>query len=246
VQHVNRFGFLERYSNPALRDVSVKTVLEDLEFGAVRLDAYGPSCGQSPLEILSLCAIARARQPRVVLEIGTFRGITTLLLALNTPDDAQIFTVDLPPGSAGTQYPVTEPHLVEKRGSRTDLWDAYGVTDRITQIYCDSATLSPRRLPPGIDLVFVDGSHSYDYVRNDSRIAFEVLSPDGVVIWDDYATAKEGVFRYLNQLAGERDLIHLAGTDLVMYDPGFHRFDDHELRADVEALEFVPPSRASA
>ena len=57
--------------------------------------------GMLPLgEILTLAAICECVRPRRIFEIGTYKGASTLLMAIHTPDDAEIFTLDLPPDSA--------------------------------------------------------------------------------------------------------------------------------------------------
>jgi predicted O-methyltransferase YrrM len=43
------------------------------------------------------------------------------------------------------------------------------------------------------DLVFVDGDHSFDAVLADSRSAFDLIRPGGVVVWHDYRVIAEGV-----------------------------------------------------
>jgi hypothetical protein len=49
-------------------------------------------------------------------------------------------------------------------------------------------------------VVFIDGSHSYDYVINDSRRALELLRDGrGLIIWHDYGVWP-GVTRALNDL----------------------------------------------
>src|SRR3712207_5275930 len=47
-------------------------------------------------DLVSLCLICRILKPRTIFEIGTFRGYTALHFALNTPDDARVYTLDLP------------------------------------------------------------------------------------------------------------------------------------------------------
>ena len=38
-----------------------------------------------------------------------------------------------------------------------------------------------------MDFIFVDGSHSYDYVLNDSRKALSLLrGGKGIILWHDY------------------------------------------------------------
>ena len=71
-----------------------------------------------------------------------------------------------------------------------------------------------------MDFVFVDGSHSYEYVLNDSRLARRLLRKDGdgIIVWHDYG-AWRGVTRALNALY-RRDSVfqglkHIEGTTLV-------------------------------
>ena len=118
-----------------------------------------------------------------------------------------------------------------------ELWQEYGVHSRITQILCDSAKLSPGDLPDGIDFVLVDGSHSYEYVRSDTELAFQVLAPGGIVLWDDYGPQGPEVFEYLNKLASTRPLVHVKATDLVFYDPAFVKCDDPNLRGTAKQSE---------
>jgi predicted O-methyltransferase YrrM len=38
-----------------------------------------------------------------------------------------------------------------------------------------------------MDFVFIDGSHDYDYVLNDSEVALKLLrNGRGVIVWHDY------------------------------------------------------------
>lgn len=48
-------------------------------------------------ELAYLALLARATETTKIFEIGTFRGRTALTFALNTPDTAIIYTLDLPP-----------------------------------------------------------------------------------------------------------------------------------------------------
>lgn len=62
----------------------------------VSLHNYCYQHGDMPLhEMVMLCRLVRVRQPRVIFEIGTFHGGTTLQMAANSA--AQIYTLDLPP-----------------------------------------------------------------------------------------------------------------------------------------------------
>jgi predicted O-methyltransferase YrrM len=67
------------------------------------------------------------------------------------------------------------------------------------------------------DLVLIDAGHSYECVRSDSEKALRLLSPGGIVIWDDYSANWPGVYDYLNELGRQLGLSHVADTQLVVY-----------------------------
>jgi predicted O-methyltransferase YrrM len=73
--------------------------------------------GTSLLETFLILAGMRVVEARRIFEFGTFLGINTLNLALNSPGDAQIFTLDLDEHHAATanqvaaDAPLTQIHL---------------------------------------------------------------------------------------------------------------------------------------
>ena len=56
---------------------------------------------------VALMSLLRDREPDVVLEIGTYNGATTRLIALNLPR-AKIHTLDLPPDISSEETPPIE------------------------------------------------------------------------------------------------------------------------------------------
>ena len=93
-----------------------------------------------------------------------------------------------------------------------------GAAGRIIQLYGDSAQFdwSPHLGRAG--LVFVDGSHAYDYVIADSDTAFRLVAKKGMVIWHDYGVW-DGVTRALEEIEASRylGLRHVRGTSLVVW-----------------------------
>ena len=76
--------------------------------------------------------------------------------------------------------------------------------NRIHQLFGDSQTYDFTPYYGSVDLVFVDGCHHYEFVLRDSQNALKMMSPDGVVIWHDYASYAPGVVQALD---GTRELI---------------------------------------
>jgi predicted O-methyltransferase YrrM len=203
----------------------------------------------SELAILAKAAAAVSANQESV-EIGTFDGRTTLNLAVNSLPSVQIVTLDLPKDCA-PRFPMNigEYKLANKplSGARyrdcAPSWTKAAL--RIVQFMGDSATFdwSPHHGKAG--LVFVDGSHTYENVRNDSEVAFRVVAPGGVIIWHDYGVWEE-VTRVLDEIetAGGVGLRHVRGTSLV-----FWRSTKEEaatLREDLAQLETTTSSASLA
>ena len=172
-------------------------------------------------DLLSISAMCAARRPQRVFEIGTYTGSTTLLMAMNTIASAELFTLDLrvidmpeswldadgnPPFEAGILFRDTPFQTkIQQLLGRSDTFD-----------------LSPYR--GTIDLVYIDADHSYEAVLRDSEIAFELVSPDGMIVWDDYRwlpehSANVGVTTALHQLSTSHDIRQLTNTRLAVLLP---------------------------
>ena len=123
-------------------------------------------------------------------------------MAANTADDAVIYTLDLPREQMdSTAFPLNPADLgvIEKERSGTRFlgteWE-----HKIHQLYGDSAAFDYTPYLGKIDFVFVDGSHTYDYVLNDSRKAMTLLrNGKGTILWHDYPTTPS-VRRAINHL----------------------------------------------
>jgi hypothetical protein len=175
-------------------------------------------------ELGVLAALAADCEDRSsVLEIGTFDGRTTLNLALNAPPHCRIYTLDLPPGTK-TRFALEsgERHMVDKPapGLRYEKYRAVhsAAVGRIHQLLGDSAVFDFSPYEGSCSLVFVDGSHSYDYVVSDSRAAMRMAKPGGSVLWHDYGVWG-GVTRALEELDRREGwgLRKISGTSLVWW-----------------------------
>lgn len=169
-------------------------------------------------ELAVLARLVRTGRPRALFEIGTFDGRTTLNMAANAPDDAIVYTLDLPPDHP-TQFEVTlgDRDCIDKpeSGVRVHRSDLAG---RVRQLYGDSATFD--FAPYVVDFVFVDGSHAYEYAHADSLSAISMLrNGKGTIVWHDY-NQWPGVSFALHELRRNdphfRDLRWIEGTTLAV------------------------------
>ncbi|HEY6399618.1 MAG TPA: class I SAM-dependent methyltransferase [Solirubrobacteraceae bacterium] len=202
---------VKRYSAPNVANVEVSDIA-----GLQELTVTGDV---SRYCRLVLCALCKLLTCRTVFEIGTFRGETTWLLAHNMPE-VHVFTLDVPDLDATRHLRLEATDAGEyfqswERGVR---FAGTPEAARITQLFGDSATFDFSPYQGQMDLVFVDASHSYSYVRSDTEAALKLLSPTGTIVWDDY-TYYPGIYSYLNELAPTlgHPILHLLGTRLAVY-----------------------------
>ena len=108
-------------------------------------------------ELYLLCALTKYIKPKNIFEIGTFDGLTTLHLALNSEADARIFTLDLPASLiSSTRFPLSEldKKLVDK-ACTGEKFRGLGLEPKIEQLMGDSATFDFSPFYQEIDLIFI-------------------------------------------------------------------------------------------
>ena len=172
------------------------------------------------IDIMSLCLICRIAEPKLVFEIGTLRGYTAYHFALNTPDDARIVTLDLATDQTSARKlkaTVLDDAYVAKR-QRIQRYDFDGtpVESKITCLEGDSATFDYSPYHGKVDLFFIDGAHSYQYVTSDSRQAFTCCHPGSIIVWHDFSRmGVEGVTRCVRELAREHAIYQVPGSSIA-------------------------------
>jgi predicted O-methyltransferase YrrM len=164
-----------------------------------------------PMERFALALIAQHQRPSRIVEIGTFDGSTTLLLARNAPG-AEVLTLDLDQTVADAA--TVEAERENARSGVGRLFHGTPESERIVQLLGDSRSfdLSPWRA--SVDLILIDGGHAYETVAADTRNALELVAPGGTVVWDDYAIGWPGVVRAVEE-AGVNHF-RVANTDLAV------------------------------
>lgn len=205
-------------SRKKLPTVSIEDLFPGSTNLSIRLERSLPSAvGNLTInELVVMALTCQWLKPSVLFEFGTFNGRTTLNLAANTPADAKIHTLDLADPAAAQLAADREDsdyHLLERTGS---YFRETVFSNKIEQLWCDSSRFDETDLRGQADLVFVDGAHSYDYVRNDTSKALAMVRPGGVILWHDYCAWYPGVFGYLHELLPSYPLKHIEGTHFAI------------------------------
>ncbi len=192
------------------------------KLGLTLLEPLAEGGNVSMLEVMVIAALARNSEPPSAFEIGTFDGRTALNIAANLKEGGKVWTLDLPKAGLGeTQFELApgESAFVDKKVSGAKFKGTVH-SGQITQLYGDSATFDFSPFAEKMGLVFVDGSHAYEYVLKDTASALRLVADGGTILWHDYQQDWPGVIRALNELRAKdsacANLRRIEGTSLVM------------------------------
>ncbi len=224
-----RIGYrYDRHEKPGIATVSADSVVGDgRDISLTTLDNVDGNVTDRELIVLS--GLVRRSRARSIFELGTFDGRTTRNLAANCSPDGRVWTLDLPRDSMQSLESPIHSHE-EKYVNKTQSGARYRDTpeeSRIEQLYGDSGSYDFSAFKGKMDFVFVDASHAYKYVINDSLVALEMLGPQGgTIAWHDYGRW-DGVTRAVNDLQSRhsdfQDVVQVEGTTLALLQIGSAR-----------------------
>jgi hypothetical protein len=172
-------------------------------------------------DLVALLSVLVDRAPASVLEIGTFNGDTTRLLALNLPSST-IHTIDLPegfdPGSNPSSMPKDDLHLIASRRVGIAYRSDPSITN-VVQHFGDTATWDFREARDAT-FYYIDGAHTYEYARSDTERALAAAAGrDATFLWHDCDRDHPGVVHRLKEMAEEGHPVRrIAGTNLAIMD----------------------------
>lgn len=133
-----------------------------------------------------LLAAVREKQPRAILEVGTWNGVRAQQM-LNLCPAAKYYGFDLfedaTPATDAEEMNVKPHHYLERVAMRLEGWDAQLVKGNTRE------TLAAFNEP--VDFVWLDGGHSVETIRSDWENIRRVLAPDAWVFFDDYYTGPQ-------------------------------------------------------
>lgn len=155
-------------------------------------------------DIEALTALLLALKPKRIFEIGTYRGASSEMMLRLLPG-AEVVSIAFVNPDKSRQFNNDELTEAEVGALVSPANRA-----RYTQLIGDSHQIDPGtfvRDHGQMDLVFIDGDHSREGVRQDTDLARAILAPGGAIAWHD-ANPKR---RYIgSRLFLEEDLPELA------------------------------------
>jgi predicted O-methyltransferase YrrM len=146
-----------------------------------------------------------------IFEFGTWRGLTTQVLAVTT--GRQIYTLDCPHLREGfdnyNAYQGFEALPVDEIGME------FKGASNVKQYLMDSIRFDPEKegLLGAMDLILVDGNHTYKYIESDFNNGMKMLRVGGIMVLHDFVTIlTPGITLADNQSADVCNFVHATAT----------------------------------
>ncbi|MGO9403593.1 MAG: class I SAM-dependent methyltransferase [Terriglobales bacterium] len=179
--------------------INTKLVDED-KISLQAVPEYAHNC--SIFELFTLAALARAVNPCLCLEIGTYDGRSALAIASNCNSQARVVTMNLSANYLKEHPDKSEVVDVQlsakvKSGER---WVGRQESHRIEQIFANSLEFDFASIGHP-QFIFIDGAHDQRTVESDTEKALGAIDRQkGVIVWHD--ARDYGVRPVLRRLRG--------------------------------------------
>lgn len=188
-------------SPPMIRDRAALRALPPHKLAELSVARYA---GQKLEELVPLIERVRECPPRVVVEIGTDKGGTLWLWCQLATLDAKIISIDLPGSQIGYGYSEQDTEIFHR-------W-----THGDQQLHCLRADSHSHETKgqlmrildeDPIDLLFIDGDHSYAGVSRDFQMYSPLVETNGLVVFHDIVETHPRIPtespRFWNEIKGD-------------------------------------------
>lgn len=173
-EDVNRAEIIKKYGSPViLKSININDLLPQLN---ETIEPYSSlDGGSTPIDITLLKGLARSKPDCMYFEIGTWRGesvanvatVAKQCVTLNLPDEEML------------GMGLDKNYIGSHRFFSKDL-------KNVMHIQANSQIFDYNSLHQKFDLIFVDGDHHYESVKNDTSNVFKLLkNEDSIIVWHD-------------------------------------------------------------
>jgi predicted O-methyltransferase YrrM len=164
-------------------------------------------------------AAARCRPGGCIVEIGSFRGRSTIVLATAAPPGVEVVAIDPHAGNdrgpqelTGYEAEAADDHAVFTRNLA-----AAGVADRVRHVR-ELSDAAQHHVDGPIDVLYIDGAHRYAPARRDIHTWGARLADGGTLLIHDAFSSVGVTLAILRELAAGRRLRYVGRSrSLVEY-----------------------------
>jgi predicted O-methyltransferase YrrM len=172
---VNKNEVVKKYNLPkGLKTIELTDLIPNLEI------TVNPYCamdgGSTPVDLALLIGLAAQKPNCNYFEIGTWRGesianvatVAEKCITLNMSDEEML--------ALGLEKCYIELHRFFSKNLKN-----------VIHLQGNSQTYDYTSLNQKFDLIFIDGDHHYESVKNDTQNAFKLLKDENsIIVWHDY------------------------------------------------------------
>lgn len=189
----------------------IRTLMPPSEIGSITV-----------VDQIVLLSLIRLTSPRRIIEIGTYLGYSTALLAMNS--SAQIFSIDLPKvemtrNSFDEQLVRSDGNynddfLRSEQNKRGEIYLDYLSSEergRISLIKSDSTLINFQEEFEYADFIFIDGGHESSIVEKDTLNARSIVK-NGVIVWHDFGSKIHNDVSSFLLGETDRKIFHVLGS----------------------------------
>lgn len=172
----------ERFKNQVVKNYGIKTGLPEVELETLgqNLPVVEPFAfldgGSLPTDLMLLNMLCSSAERNAYFEIGTWRGESVSNVAKHIE-------------TCYTLNQSTEEILQYKNGKEMVKQIGFYSKDltNVNQLTGNSFEFDFSPYQSKMDVVFIDGDHSYEGVKNDTKQCFPLVKDDNsVIVWHDY------------------------------------------------------------
>jgi len=166
-------------------------------------------------EAALLYRLARDATSGPFAEIGRFKGGSTIVFATALPDGVELWSYDvhvaLRPDMPGEQLD----------GELSAALERFGLAHKVHLVVADSRTVDPP--PEPLEVLFIDGDHSYEGAKADFERWQPFVRPNGHVLFHDavdtggYGNVYPGVARLVGEIERAGAWGRLAGAGSIAH-----------------------------
>ena len=166
-------------------------------------------------EAALLFGLARDAQCGPFVEIGRFKGGSTITFATALPDGIELWSYDL--------HVALRPDMpgAELDAELADALSRYGLAHKVHLVVGDSRKVEPPA--ERIELLFIDGDHSYEGAKADYERWNELVQPGGHLLFHDavdagdYGNVYPGVARAVAEVDSDPRWQRQAGAGSIAH-----------------------------
>tara|TARA_X000000368_G_C22878160_1_gene644060 strand:+ start:59 stop:844 length:786 start_codon:yes stop_codon:yes gene_type:complete len=224
-----------------IKEIDISKVHEIFEFEKISSNLLGPKenaiiksfCISPDNKVIGMTSDYEAwilstlsKISNKIFEFGTCSGKTTFLMALNSPEEAKIYTITLNLEMTNDIKKNNLDNRISFRNIKNEstyekfLFSGSEVEKKINVIFENSINFNENKYQNSFDLIFIDGGHTYSIVKNDSEKSFKMINKNGIILWHDYVPGKESakdVVKYLHTISKGKKIYHIKNTSLCYY-----------------------------